>query len=242
MIHAMMLVRNEERRFINNINVFEKVLRNMKKLCNTITILDDNSTDKTVQFVSEYFENSNLELKIIESKQQLWNIDEKKARETLWLETIKKAKNNDWIVCFDADELLVDEHIEYLKYILNTVSKEIDSIGLKLYDMWDNEHYRDDSLWCAHRYFYPMILRYKENFDYQWSSKKLHCGRFPANSSKAMLPTMIPIKHMGWADSEERKKKYDRYMETDPNGKEGILEQYISILDNSPNKVKFGGV
>jgi hypothetical protein len=84
-----------------------------------------------------------------------------------------------------------------------------------------------------------MAIRYKEGFNYEWNEKPLHCGRFPCNSAPNTMPTMIPIKHMGWSTEEDRQKKYDRYMKIDPLGRNGWLEQYKSILDESPNLVKF---
>lgn len=241
MIHAMMTVRNEGTRLINGVHAYEQVLINMCKLCDTITIIDDNSSDDTVSktmriLKSQKFDNH----RIIINNENLWESNEVELRKQLFNETIKQAKNNDWLICLDADELLVEEHIDYLKYLLGSLSTEIDAIGFKLFDMWSNTHYRHDNYWLAHLHFFPMAVRYKADFNYIWNNKALHCGRFPQNSAKMMLPTQIPIKHLGWADSEERKKKYERYMRVDPEGKNGILQQYKSILDENPNLIEFG--
>jgi len=47
------------------------------------------------------------------------------------------------------------------------------------------------------------------------------------------------VKHLGWASPADRLKKYQRYMELDPEGKFGIIEQYKSILDPHPNLIKW---
>ena len=84
-----------------------------------------------------------------------------------------------------------------------------------------------------------MAVRYNGTMNYHWEDKPLHCGRFPKNASRAMLPTHLPIKHFGWALEEDRIQKYARYMRVDPEGQHGIMAQYKSILDKKPNLIKF---
>ena len=234
-IHVMMLVRNEQSRLINGVNVFEEVLLNMQQLGDTITILDDNSDDGTVELIKKVIPSAD----VIENNERMWTVDERKVRGQLFDAVKGKANFGDWFVCFDGDELMLGEHIPYLKHLLGVLSPQIDAIGMKLYDMWSDTHYRSDNLWCIHNFFYPFIIRYIDK-EYLWPDKKLHCGRLPHNSAQAMIPTMIPVKHMGWADKDERKKKYDRYMKTDPQGVHGIMAQYVSILDDNPSLVEFG--
>lgn len=241
MIHGMLLLGNEVSRELNQkLYVIEDMFINMSKLVDRMVILLDAVNDGTDEYI-ELFRKKFNNLEIYRLEESLWDKDEKKARETLFFHTIKKAENNDWIVCLDADELLVDEHIPFLRYMLDTVSTQVDGIAFRLYDMWNSEEYRDDNLWCGHLNFWPMIMRYKDEKAYYWHDKKLHCGRFPANGIAAMIPTEIPIKHMGWALEDERIKKYNRYMQVDPEGKNGILAQYKSILDENPSLKKFGG-
>jgi hypothetical protein len=124
--------------------------------------------------------------------------------------------------------------------MLKALPPHVDGLGFRLFDMWDMEHYREDEYWKAHFYPWTFAVRYDANKEYVWHEKALHCGRFPANASQRMLPTMIPVRHYGWALEEDRIKKYERYMRIDGDGKHGILAQYQSILDKNPNLVKFG--
>jgi glycosyltransferase involved in cell wall biosynthesis len=227
MIHGMMLVRNESGRWL------EQVLKQMNQICDRVVILDDASTDNTVSICEEFGE-------VFRSNKQKWTTNELEARQKLWQLTTNKASDNDWILCLDADELFVDGHIDYIKYLFHVLPTEVDAVGFRLHDMWSDTHYRDDQLWQAHRYIWPMAVRYKERFIYHWLNKKLHCGRFPGNASQKCYPTMIPIKHMGWSREADRIKKHERYLQCDPDGKNGIMEQYISIMDTNPTLKLFG--
>jgi len=229
MIHGMMLVKNEADRWLYN------VLYQMNYLCDRLVILDDKSDDDTFEICTCHA------TEVYKSDESLWGKDELKQRQKLWELTTKKAKKGDWIICLDADELLVTNHLDYIKYLLKTISLKVDGIGFKLFDMWNETHFRHDQYWQGHLHYWCMAVRYDDR-DYIWHEKTLHCGRFPANASGSMLPTQIPIKHMGWSKEEDRIRKYNRYMEIDPLGKNGILAQYKSILDENPQLVRFGGV
>ena len=235
MIHGMILARNEKtRKLETEYKIFTNALKSLNVLCDRVVALDDNSDDETAEHMKSY------DFEVYKSSERLWNKNEKRQRENLWNLTISKAKKNDWIICLDSDEIVIKEHIPYIRYLLNSLTDKVDGIGFKLFDMWSMTHYREDSYWSAHKNYWCMAVRYDER-KYFWHNKALHCGRFPANASRSMLPTMIPIKHYGWALEEDRKSKYERYMKVDSEGKNGIIEQYQSILDENPSLVKFGG-
>ena len=234
MIHGMMLVRNESSRTLQKEHrIFGRVLAEMSILCDRLVICDDNSNDGTFEVARRYTDH------MLRTKENTWEKNEVEVRKTLWNKTISEAKHGDWIICLDADELTDDA--DAIAYMLEMLPPHIDGLGFRLFDMWDMHHYREDEHWKAHFYPWVFAVRYDANKEYVWHEKALHCGRFPANASARMLPTMIPVRHYGWALAEDRQKKYDRYMRIDGEGKHGILAQYKSILDEKPNLVKFGG-
>lgn len=232
----MMLVRNESSRTLQKeYFLFSRVLETMRTLCDRLVVCDDNSDDNTFDCIRAFTKTKN----ILKTSENTWEKNEVEARQTLWNKTVSEAKHGDWIVCLDADEL-IDHPIE-LRYMLENLPPHVDGLGFRLFDMWNMTHYREDQHWKAHFYPWVFAVRYEANKEYKWHDKALHCGRFPANASQRMLPTMIPVRHYGWALEEDRKKKYDRYMRIDGEGKHGILAQYESILDKNPNLIEFGG-
>lgn len=225
----MLLVRNECDRWLTD------YVEQMQYLCDTVTVLDDASTDGTVkQLKCSGFD-------VHTSEESLWGINELEQRQKLWELTTNKVERGEdnLILCLDADELFVNAHLPFVLYALKTLPKSVDAVGFKLHDMWSNTHYRQDQYWQAHFHYWPMAVRYDENRKYEWLNKPLHCGRFPANAAAQMIPTQIPLLHMGWSREQDRIAKYNRYMEIDPLGKNGVLEQYKSILDPKPSLIKF---
>lgn len=230
-VYGMALVRNEAGKWL------DKWLYQMHKLCDKIIVLDDCSTDNTI------LKMQTPKTKIYQNTECLWETNEIIARKKLWNYTIQECKNEDWILCLDADELFDSNHLDYINWVFKHLYKypieNIDGIGFKLFDMWNDTHYRQDNWWTAHFRYWCMAVRYNKNKIYTWSNKKLHCGRFPLNSSAKMNPTNIPIIHMGWSTEKLRKEKYERYMKIDGKNKNGLIGQYQSIMDNNPNLIEF---
>jgi glycosyltransferase involved in cell wall biosynthesis len=236
-IHGMILCRNEA----NIDRWFKDFLNQMNCLCDRLVFLDDNSTDNTIDII----ERSRLkkEIEIYKNKECLWETNEVVARKDLWNKTIEKCNQSDWILCLDCDELISKEHFDYVKYCFRYLSTypiaNIDGLAFKLFDMWNKTHYRFDKWWTGHLRHWCFAVRYNKDKEYKWKETKLHCGRFPLNSSCKMYPSLIPVKHMGWSNKEIRKIKYERYMKIDGNKQDGLIGQYKSILDENPNLVEF---
>jgi len=227
MIYGMMIVRNEAERYL------DKVLQQMVQICDKVIILDDNSNDNTVEVCESYG------CEVYQTDKRIWDKNESILRQQLWDLVTNQAEEGDWILCLDADEYFNSKHLPFIDYLFNTVSNEVDGIGFKLYDMWNNREYRDDEYWQAHKHYWCMAIRYTTQVKYQWNNKALHGGRFPFNASQRMLPTEIPILHMGWATEHSRSLKYNRYKRLDSNAQYGWKEQYESILDKNPNLKQF---
>jgi glycosyltransferase involved in cell wall biosynthesis len=225
-IHGCMLVRNEAGRWI------EKVLEQMRLICDSIVVLDDRSTDNTPEICRRYGAD------VWYSEKSYWGSNEVKQRKFLWELVTHGARDGDWILCLDADETF--DYPDYVKsYILQADNAACNGLGVSLYDMWDPTHYRDDKYWTAHYGVWVMAVKYEDKKEYLWREQALHCGRFPINAGCKIAECPVRIQHWGWSRAEDRLEKYERYMKADPEGKHGILAQYKSILDEKPNLRRF---
>lgn len=223
-----MLVKNEAGRYL------KRVIDNIRISIDPsyIFVLDDRSTDGTVKELKE------LEVDHIETNTSLytWESNEFHLRKHLLnkCEEIGLCNGFDYVGIIDADEIYQGK-IDF--------SHGADYIGLPLFDMWSETHYREDSHWRAHKAIWPMFVKIRGIT--KWDRLPgLHCGRFPISKDIRHNIHLMPgafIKHMGWSNIKDRWKKFKRYMRLDPLGQYGILEQYISIMDSMPNLIELAG-
>lgn len=225
MIIGAMLVRNESGRYL------ERVLEQMQQVCDRIVIVDDCSTDDTVEICRSYGADVYQH-----HHESLFVTNELELRKGLW--NAAARNHGDWILCLDADEALSNPE-KLREMIALAEQRGCDALAFRLYDMWSETHYRNDHLWNAHKRFWPMCVRYDERKDYDWLEQPLHCGRFPLNAYKLPMDAKIDILHWGWSREAERKAKYERYMSIDTQGL-GSREQYESILDSNPRLLPYG--
>jgi len=221
-----LVVKNEEHRFL------ETVLVSAQKYVDFILIIDDASTDATVQLCREIL--ADFPHKIVENAESLF-ANETNLRSLQWEESLKL--NPEWILILDADEVFEAALVEQIESLLQT---EKDAIYFRLYDFWNESEYREDHLWYAHQTYRPFIVRNKAGISYSFRDMAQHCGRFPTEIIHFPYQLSdLRIKHYGWARVADRQRKFARYMELDPQGKFGNMAQYQSILDEKPNLVKF---
>lgn len=209
----------------------------MCKVCDTFVIVDDASDDDTPEICYKIISGHRKTLHLHRSYKSLWSTNEVEQRKKLWEMAVSKIPKGGWIFNLDADEIPLNlEKMEELTRIM-----DVDWIGFRLFDMWDDNHYRDDDMWTAHNRYWYMAHRYLPQNEYVWNEQALHCGRFPMlkEASQAYNCMDLKIKHMGWSRKADRGTKYERYMEADPKGEYGILDQYQSILDDKPNLEAF---
>ncbi|MGE4282726.1 MAG: glycosyltransferase [Clostridia bacterium] len=226
-ITLSMIVKNEEGRYLN------RTLNSLKAHIDEAVIIDDGSTDNTIQICQEILQG--IPLHIIKNEKSMF-ASEVELRKKQWNETIKV--DPDWILNLDADEILEDSFWDNAQKLIN--KKNHDFYCFRLYDMWNETHYREDKYWNAHSIYRPFFMRYQPNFNYIWNETPQHCGRFPINTfSFPKAISEFRVKHFGWATQADRDKKYSRYHLLDPDAIYGIREQYDSIMDTNPNLIKW---
>ncbi|MGC3792337.1 glycosyltransferase family 2 protein [Priestia aryabhattai] len=222
-----MIIKDEGDRFLR------EVLKSHLPYIDNAVIIDDGSTDNSVEICREVLKA--VPCKIVQNKVSKFST-EVELRQQQWEETIKTDPN--WILNVDADELFEDKFKQEVEQLLK--QEDYDLYSFRLYDFWSHTHYREDEYWYAHLFYRPFLTRYRKNFPYVWNETPQHCGRFPKNIFQ--LPNSISnlrVKHYGWSKLEYRLEKYERYLAVDPQARYGIKEQYDSILDKSPNLIKW---
>jgi glycosyltransferase involved in cell wall biosynthesis len=226
-ITLSMIVKNEEGRYL------KQMLNSLKGHIDEAVIIDDGSSDNTVNICREILKG--IPVHIIQNENSMF-ASEAQLRKKQWSETIKT--NPDWILNLDADEILEDGFWDHAQELIN--NKNYDFYSFRLYDMWDETHYREDKFWNAHIDYRPFLMRYQPEFNYIWNEIPQHCGRFPMNTfSFPKATSEYRVKHLGWATELDREDKYRRYQLLDPYAIYGVMEQYDSIMDTHPNLVKW---
>lgn len=227
-ITLSMVVKNEANRYLT------AVLESAKNYITDAVIIDDGSTDNTVEVCREVLKG--IPLTIVTNDQSKFS-NECSLREQQWQETVKT--NPDWIVSLDADEIFEEKFQHAVKSLIQ--QEDVDVYLFRLYDFWDEKNYREDDYWKAHLFYRPFLIRYKPEMNYTFKKWAQHCGRLPQeifNSPKSVL-SELRLKHYGWAKAEDRQKKYARYQQLDPGAKYGWKEQYDSILDENPHLIEW---
>jgi hypothetical protein len=222
-----MLVRNEADRYL------EKVLTHAAGYIDQAVILDDASTDNTVEVCRRCL--ASIPHQIVVNKEAGFQ-NEVVLRKQLWNMAIETKP--DWILILDADEIFEDRIVQIMPHLLRNPTADV--YYCRLYDMWNEIQYREDKYWQAHIHYRPFLLRYQADYSYIWQETPQHCGRLPVNLGGLRgIQCQMRVQHWGWARPADRLEKFYRYKKLDPKAQYGIKEQYQSILDPKPNLIRW---
>lgn len=218
-----MIVHNEADRFLR------RVLSHAATYIDAAVIVDDASTDNTVAVCEEVL--AGIPHKIVSLPESLFH-RESDLRRKQWELTL--AESPTWVLCLDADEVFEDSIRSEIGSIVT--QQTWDAMAFRLYDLWDEFHYREDKWWKAHEIHRAFLARVTPQLQLDWPKIDQHSGRFPPSVYKHLKMGMskVRVKHLGWSTPRERHRKYERYQLLDPASIHGVRAQYDSILDLRP--------
>lgn len=222
-----MVVRNEAGRYL------DRVLRHAASYVDAAVIVDDASTDDTVAICRQAL--AGIPHRVVELQRSHF-AEEHRLRRLQWEHTL--AVRPDWILSLDADELFEDEIRVHIRSLVDQT--DVDAVLFPLHDMWNATQYRSDERWRSHTVLRPFLVRPVPGMDPTWPAQRQHAGRLPPSVSELDFWTCsVRLKHLGWADPEDRRAKYARYRQHDPDGDWSSAGHYASILDPAPTLVDF---
>jgi len=210
---AMMCVGNEKGRYV------KEVLANLARYVDAIVVLDDGSTDGTGQLCRGAD-------KVVYHRHEtsLFYGQESALRSKLWHKTM--ALGPRWVLAIDADERFEERMAEEIDILIQ--QDEFDVVEFRLFDFWGGTtHYRVDGPWDPWTKSVRMLFRVDPDGQYTWPVQPFHCPRLPleARTTPRVFQCDIRVKHFGWANRADIRRKYDRYKQFDGS------DQLKSVLD-----------
>jgi glycosyltransferase involved in cell wall biosynthesis len=220
MIIAQMVGKNEANRFL------EPVLKRIHSQVDKIIFTDDCSDDNTPEIASKYAE-------VFSMDQSMFNQSEGNLRSHAWKNLEKFAKEGDWIIAIDCDEMLHHSDGHIVRDVLS--QSPFDVVNVRFYHMWNETQYRVDKLWAPNNS--SRIFRFQSGGTF--FDRKLACGSEPTYVVQWMktrnywVHSKLVMQHLGYVRDDDKQSKYDRYMSID-QGNFHNIKHLESILDKDP--------
>ncbi len=226
-IVAMYRIKNEER-------WIKKSLEQTSKICDEIVVLDDGSTDKTLEICKK------CEQVVDIHHQENLPFDETRDKNILLNMALKRKP--DFILTLDGDEIFHPKTKDILFEELNVLYPDEAMFEFQFLYIWDKPNqYRYDGIF-SNTWAKRLIRLSKQPKNLKFEGTKFpgnsHCPAVPQNSTgwDNSIRSRIKIFHYGNYDEELRQKKYEFMTNLDPKNKE--FGNYIHIISG---KGKFSG-
>jgi glycosyltransferase involved in cell wall biosynthesis len=203
-------VKNEER-------FLEKSLKSVMDICSEIVVLDDNSTDKTVEICSSFD-------KVVDVQTQS-NLVLNEVRDRNLLLQMGLKRKPDFILSVDGDEIFMPNAAEILFEELDILYPKNNVFEFQFLTCWDNiDQIRFDGIFG--NYWHKRLIRTKNQsptleFKNTANFGNLHCGSVPKDTMgfNTSIRSNVKIFHMASIDEKLRQQKYEYYTEIDTNSK-----------------------
>ena len=222
-IVAIYRIRNEER-------WIKKSLEAISEICQEIVILDDCSTDNTVEICKKF---PNV-VEIHERKEEL-PLDEVRDKKIIW--KMAMERNPDFILKLDGDEVLAPNSKEILlNEIMNLYPNDL-NFSLQLMYIYDKPNQWRTDAWFDDIYHIRLIRinEYTKNLEFEESG-------YPGNAHSLHLPPTkyVPVRsdvkilHYSLYDKKIRTRKFNYFHEVDPGGSD--FNGYKDLISGDLNE------
>lgn len=227
-------------RIKNEARWIEQSLKSATEICDEIIILNDGSTDETVEICESF-----AQVVTIHSQKNL-PFDETRDKNTLLGMALKR--NPDFILILDGDEIIMSNSKQRLFYELNILHPNTNVFEFRSLYVWDKPNqFRCDgvynNIWIKKLFRLknqPENLRFAET-DFLGNA---HCTAIPDNliGIEQSVRSKVSILHYGYYDEELRLQKFNFLNKLDPNNVD--FDGYKHILSgdskfSGPNGMEF---
>lgn len=198
-ISAMLRVRNESR-------WISEVLTSIAPLCSETHVMDDHSTDNTVDIARSHG--------AVVYSSPFEGLDE--SRDKGWLLDRVMEGHPTWVLCIDGDEILEPGGAERL--LEHARDPTVNALSLRVLYLWDSrDQYRADGVYG--RFQRPSMWRafHGQRFRSTRNGGNFHCGNTPYMPAARVRRTDVALLHTGYMLREDRLRKYEWYNQQDPN-------------------------
>lgn len=196
-------------------------------------IVDDCSDDDTYNFIKRTKEQFKLPIILYQTNKSTFIENENAIREFLWNKIREVAKDGDWIVNLDSDEVICPEFGDKIKKFLNLKNL----LSFKKIEMWNRTHYNIAYMWS--NYFTRMFPYINVEWGRHGSGFHTSCIPKEIENKFIRIPANIRIKHLGYSTEKLRKEKYDFMMEMKQQKKDGIDYYNLQTINKNPILKKY---
>jgi len=153
--------------------IIDKTLSILSKFCHKIIILDDSSTDNTLNIANKY---SKVHIFHRKPRNEIWERNEAEGLQECF--NLTKQFNPDYILMLDADEVPTPDFINFF----NNIDTNINAWSVRMINLYkDEKHYRIDNfitktgVSITHDPFKnsgwrkTVLVKYNPNFNYTYN-------------------------------------------------------------------------
>lgn len=207
---ANMVTKNEADRYLDS------CLTNLNQYVDDIFIYDDKSEDDTVALAEHY----DAHVLVRDDRTPSFREAEGFFRYRGWMSMVEATgiRYGDWVLNIDADEFIVDN----LQALLLQAEDELSTaVNFKIHEIWSLNPFlkRVDGFWDT--ITGVRLVRYDSNQDQHFRHTGMASGSIPQYGFARVLDAVEKrccILHCGYADSDDKKVKYDFYSSKTENG------------------------